>query len=82
VILHVKVKPRARVSLLTPNDDGVWLAQLKSPPVDGKANDELVALVARRFGCSKSAVTIKSGASGRTKLVRIEDDGQPPRDAA
>ena len=71
-VIQVRVKPRARVSVLTPEAGGVWLAQLKSPPVDGKANEELVALVARHFGCAKSAVSIKSGASGRTKLVRIE----------
>ena len=71
-VIQVRVKPRARVSVLTPESGGVWLAQLKSPPVDGKANEELVALVARHFGCAKSAVSIKSGASGRTKLVRIE----------
>ena len=80
MILHVRVKPRARVSLLTAQNDGAWLAQLKSPPVDGKANDELVALVARHFGCSKSAVSIKSGASGRTKLVRIEGNPRPLQD--
>jgi len=34
--IQVKVKPRARVSLLTPQEGGVWLAQLKSPPVDGQ----------------------------------------------
>ena len=71
-IIQVKVKPRARLSLLTPGEGGVWLAHLKSPPVDGKANEELVALVARHFGCSKSAVSIRSGASARTKLVQIE----------
>lgn len=69
--IQVKVKPRARVSLLTPEEGGVWLAQLKSPPVDGKANEELVALVARHFGCRKSNVSIKSGASARMKLVQI-----------
>ena len=41
---------------------------------DGKANDELVALLARHFGCRRSAVLIKSGASGRLKLVRIDGD--------
>ena len=71
-IIAVKVKPNSRVSLLEQPKGGVWLAQLKSPPVDGKANEELVALVARHFGCGKSAVSIKSGASARTKLVRIE----------
>jgi uncharacterized protein len=48
------------------------MAQLKAAPVDGKANEELIALIAKRFQCRKSAVTIKSGASGRMKLVRIE----------
>jgi len=72
-IIEVRVKPNARASTLEQAADGSWRAQLKSPPVDGKANAELLALVAERFGCSKSAVSIKSGASGRTKRVKIED---------
>lgn len=75
-VISVKVKPNARVSLLERTAGGAWLAQLKSAPVDGKANDELLALVARHFGCRKSAVSLKSGASARTKLVRI--DGTDP----
>jgi uncharacterized protein (TIGR00251 family) len=71
--LQVKVKPNARASLLEQAPDGTWLAQLKSPPVDGKANEELVALVARHFGCRRADVSIKSGASGRLKLVKIDD---------
>lgn len=71
-ILEIKVKPNARASLLTQLEDGSWLAQLKAAPVEGKANQELIALVARQFGCAKAAVTIKSGASGRLKRVRIE----------
>lgn len=71
VILQVKVKPRSRVSELSQAADGTWIAKLKAPPVDGKANEELVALVAERFQCSKAAVTIKAGASGRTKLVKV-----------
>jgi uncharacterized protein (TIGR00251 family) len=71
-ILEIKVRPNARTSLLTPTEDGRWLAQLKAAPVEGKANEELIALVARQFGCAKAAVTIRSGASGRLKRVRIE----------
>jgi uncharacterized protein (TIGR00251 family) len=69
--IQVKVKPNARVSILEEADTGPWLAQLKSPPVDGKANKELVTLIARHFACAKSAVSITSGASGRIKLVKI-----------
>src|ERR1700748_2178850 len=72
--LSVKVKPGSRTSALEALEDGTWLAHVKSPPVDGKANAELVALVAARFGVRKSQVSIRSGASGRMKLVRIEDD--------
>ena len=73
-IIQVKVKPNARASALEEADKGPWLAQLKSPPVDGKANKELIALIARHFECPKSAVSIKSGASGRIKLVKIAID--------
>jgi len=68
----VKVKPNSRVSMLERGSDGVWLARLKSPPVDGKANAELVALIAAQFGCRKADVTIRSGAGGRMKLIRID----------
>lgn len=71
--LQVKVKPAARVSRLEELDDGTWLAHLKSPPVDGKANAELIALIARRFGVRRSAVTMKSGASARRKLVQVAE---------
>lgn len=73
-VLTLKVKPQARRSeLLPPAAEGEpWLVHLKAPPVDGQANEELVALVARHFGCAKSAVRIKSGASGRLKRVQVE----------
>lgn len=72
ITLSVKVKPNARTSSLVQGADGSWLATLKAPPVDGKANAELIALVAEHFGCAKAAVTIKAGAGGRMKLVRVE----------
>ena len=71
-IIEVKVKPRARVSAIEDAGDGTFIAYVKSSPVDGRANDELIELVARQFGCSKAAVSIKSGASARTKLLRID----------
>lgn len=69
--LQVKVKPNARASRLEQLPDGSWKAQLQSPPVDGKANAELIALVAERFGVPKAAVSIKAGAGGRMKLVKV-----------
>jgi uncharacterized protein YggU (UPF0235/DUF167 family) len=71
VILQVRVKPSARSSALEQIPDGSWVAQVKARPVGGKANAELVALVAGHFGCSKAAVRIKVGGSGRLKLVEV-----------
>jgi uncharacterized protein (TIGR00251 family) len=72
LFMQVKVKPRSRSSALKDAGDGTWVAQLKSPPVDGKANAELIGLVAEHFGCRKSSISIKSGAAGRMKLLRVE----------
>lgn len=70
--LTIKVKPNARQSVLEQRADGSWVAQLKAAPVEGQANQELIALVARHFGCAKAAVSIRSGATGRMKRVRVE----------
>ena len=70
--IRIRVKPSARASTLEQESDGTWRARLRSPPVDGKANAELIKLVAEQFGCARTAVSIKSGAGGRTKLVKIE----------
>lgn len=73
MIIQVKVKPGSRTSGLEQLPDGSWVARLKSPPVDGKANAELVTLVAQRFHCAKSSVSIRSGASGRLKTIRVDE---------
>ncbi len=72
-VIQVRVRPNAGRSLLERLPDGTYAAKLKSPPVDGKANQELIALVAAHFACPKSSVVLKAGASGRTKLLTIPD---------
>jgi uncharacterized protein (TIGR00251 family) len=71
--LRLKVKPGSRDEELSELEDGSWLARVKAQPVDGKANAALIALVAKHFGLRKVQVHIKSGASGRMKLVQLED---------
>lgn len=71
--LEVRVKPNARVSTFELGADGRWMAHLKATPIDGKANAELIALIAKQFGLRKSDVSIKSGSSGRTKRIALPD---------
>lgn len=70
--IEVKVRPNAPRSLIGQDATGAWVAELRSPPTDGKANAELIELVSRHFGCSRSCVSIKRGASGRRKLIKID----------
>ena len=71
-ILQVKVKPNARLDRLEQAEDGTWLASITAQPVDGKANDALIALVAAHFKLRKNQVSIKSGGGGRLKRLLIE----------
>ncbi|MGI9334064.1 MAG: DUF167 domain-containing protein [Gammaproteobacteria bacterium] len=68
------MNPDARASVLQRTEDGAWQARLEAPPVDGKANAELIRLVSKHFGCLRSAVSIKCGASSRLELLEIDAD--------
>ena len=81
-LIEVRVKSKSRVSELVRESGGTWVARVQSAPVDGKANAELISLVASRFGCAKAAVSTKSGASSRTKLVKVIGAPAPEPDNA
>jgi uncharacterized protein (TIGR00251 family) len=71
--IQVKVKPQAKQQKITEVADGSLLVCLKSPPVQGKANRELVELLAHKYQVSKSEIRIQSGLSSRLKWVEIAD---------
>jgi uncharacterized protein (TIGR00251 family) len=71
--LRIRVKPGSRREELLEQPDGSWLAHVRAPPVDGKANAALVALLAEHFGLRKAQVNIRGGAGSRMKLVQLED---------
>jgi uncharacterized protein (TIGR00251 family) len=70
----VKVKPNSREQKIEQCSDGSWLVRLKSPPVEGKANQELIKLLAKHFQVPKSKIQIKVGQSSKQKLIEIFND--------
>ena len=72
-LLQIRVKPHARVAARTAQTDGSWLAQVTVLPIDGRANDAVIRLVAEHFGVRRAQVRIKSGASSHSKRVEIDD---------
>ncbi|MEH1822036.1 MAG: DUF167 domain-containing protein [Nostoc sp.] len=71
---RIKVKPNSKQQKIEEQSDGSLTVYLKSPPVDGKANEELIKLLADKFDIPKSHITIKSGLSSRQKLIEIDTD--------
>ena len=74
--LVVRVTPNARKSELAgwgmdEKGRSVLLMKLGAPPVDGKANAELVAFLAKTLGCAKSEVTLVRGEGSRQKTVEL-----------
>jgi len=69
--LALAVKPRSSRSGLLCVKGGALVVALRSPPVDGAANEELIAVLAKSFGVRRAEVVIATGATGRRKLVEL-----------
>jgi uncharacterized protein len=69
--IDVRVVPRAGRSGFAGLRDGALLVRLAAAPVDGAANDELIALFARTLHVPKRDITIISGERSRAKRVRV-----------
>jgi uncharacterized protein (TIGR00251 family) len=72
LILNVRVEPRSsRPGISGPYGDGIKV-KLKSPPVEGKANSELIEILAKEYGIPKRDVDIVSGMNSKNKVVRLK----------
>lgn len=70
-MLTVRVVPRASRSEIVGMIDGALKVRIAAPPVDWSANTELIKVLAKQFGVSKSSIEIVSGLTSRTKQLRI-----------
>jgi uncharacterized protein len=70
--IRVRLQPRARADEIVGERGGALLVRVTAPPVDGRANDALCRLLARRVGVGRTHVTVLRGQATRSKLVQIE----------
>ena len=70
-VLTVKATPRSSKTEIVGADPDWLRIRIQAPPVDGKANAELTAFFAKRFGVAKRDVEILAGEGGRLKRVRL-----------
>ena len=72
--LRVRVKTRSMVERLTRAADGTLIEHVQAPPVDGCANQAVVALLAKALRVPKGAVAIAGGAGSRLKRISVRCD--------
>ena len=71
VILDLYVQPKASRSRIVGLHDKAIKLAVSSPPVDGRANKEVTAFMAKLFKLPKSSIEIISGHQGRRKRLLI-----------
>jgi uncharacterized protein (TIGR00251 family) len=71
LILKIKVAPRSSRAGIVGQYGDALKVKLTSPPVEGKANKELIEMLAKEFGVPKKNIEIISGQSSRNKIVRL-----------
>ena len=83
VLLSLHVQPGAARTQVSGTHGDALKIRLAAPPVDGKANAELVRFLAEAFGVPLRQVTIVRGETSREKTVRIDAPAlRPDRDWA
>src|SRR5258708_35170307 len=72
IVLTLHVQPGAKRTEVAGAYGNALRIRLAAPPVDGKANAELLRFLAAAFGVPRRAVTLVRGETARQKVVRIE----------
>jgi uncharacterized protein (TIGR00251 family) len=70
--LAVRVQPRARRDEIAGERAGALLVRVTAPPVEGRANEALCKLVAKRLKIAPGRVSVVRGAASRDKVVEVE----------
>jgi uncharacterized protein len=71
VLLQLSVMPNARRTEADGLHDGALRVRLAAPPIDGRANDALIAWLTKSLGVPKRDVEVLRGESSRRKQVAI-----------
>lgn len=70
-MLLVHIQPKAVKTKIVGLYDGCLKIAVKAPPVEGKANSELVRFLADICGVRKNQIEIKTGAQSRRKQIVV-----------
>ena len=69
--LNVVVKSNARKNAVETREDGSLVVYVSTPPIEGRANERLVEVLAEHFGRPRRDIVIVSGLRGKRKIVEV-----------
>ncbi|MEX2047583.1 MAG: DUF167 domain-containing protein [Chloroflexota bacterium] len=72
----IRVTPRASSTVVAGERNGALLVRVTAPPLEGRANDAVVELLAETLGVPRSAIRVERGAAARTKRVSVPRDAE------
>jgi uncharacterized protein (TIGR00251 family) len=72
ITIEVKVEPRSSQAEIRGVMGSVLKVKLTSAPVDGAANRQLIELLSKEFGITKSSIKIVKGETSKNKVIKIE----------
>jgi hypothetical protein len=78
LVLTLHVQPGAARTAVAGRHGDALKIRLAAPPVDGRANDELLRFLAEAFAVPQRAVTLVRGATSRQKCVAIAAPARRP----
>lgn len=71
MLVHLKIKPNSKSNQLFRDAAGIWVMKVKAPPLDGKANEEVINFLSVILKIPKSYIELESGQSNPNKKFRI-----------
>jgi uncharacterized protein (TIGR00251 family) len=72
-VIDITVTPKSSRSVITVDESNKIKVYLNSPPAEGRANEECIALFSKKLKVPKSRIIIDKGLKGRTKRIIIQN---------
>lgn len=70
--IYIKASPKSSKNEVIKISEGEYKVKLTAPPVDGKANEMLIEILAKHFKVSKSRISIVGGKTAKIKMIDID----------
>ena len=70
-IFSIRITPGSKRNAITALKEGIWYVKITAPPVEGKANEELLAFLSKKLNVRKSSISVVKGQRSCSKLVSI-----------